>query len=202
MCLRTNPKKDLKHSFDNDVTPEEKVNLDNIVSDLLNYSTIIEHGYTGKIDQEHVSDIRRSIIVSLYLSEFIKGRELCGLAEMVKQYFVTGQVQPVDANFVFPLMKARHSKEGSTRKEIKENMKDTSLNVINFFEDSDETLTGYSEAVSWTYLETEECPQPCYGGEDEKFQLPEISVPGLLCCVTGQQHQPIKGDPLTIFVNL
>ena len=75
-----NPKKDLKHLDDNDITPEEKVNLDNIVSDLINNcSTIIDHGYTGKIDQEHISDIRRSVIVSLvtkrqlYLSEFIRG---------------------------------------------------------------------------------------------------------------------------------
>ena len=113
-----NPKKDLKHLDDNDITPEEKDNLDNIVSDLINNcSTIIDHGYTGKIDQEHISDIRRSVIVSLvtkrqlYLSEFMKGLEMYGLAEMVKQhpeefkqYFVIGQTQPVDANFVFSLM--------------------------------------------------------------------------------------------------
>lgn len=65
-----------------------------------------------------------------------------------------------------------------------------------FLEDSDEMITGYSEAV-----ETDECLQPCYGGEDEKFQLPEISVPGLLGWLTGQQHRPINGDPLNIFVN-
>ena len=64
-------------------------------------------------------------------------------------------------------------------------------------------VTGYSEAVSWNYLETDECPQPCYGGEDEKFQLPEISVPGLLGWLTGQQHRPINGvvNSLNIFVN-
>lgn len=210
-----NPKKDLKHLDDNDITPGEKVNLDNIISDLINNrSTIIDHGYTGKIDQEHISDIRRSVIVSLvtkrqlYLSEFMKGLEMYGLAEMVKQhpeefkqYFVIGQTQPVDANFVFSLMKPRYSEEGSTRKEIEENMMDMFQDFLNLLEDSDEMVTGYSEAVSWNYLETDECPQPCYGGEDEKFQLPEISVPGLLGWLTGQQHRPINGDPLNIFVH-
>ena len=210
-----NPKKDLKHLHDNDITPGEKVNLDNIISDLINNrSTVIDHGYTGKIDQEHISDIRRSVIVSLvtkrqlYLSEFMKGLEMYGLAEMVKQhpeefkqYFVIGQTQPVDANFVFSLMKPRYSEEGSTWKEIEKNMMDMFQDFLNLSEDSDEMVTGYSEAVSWNYLETDECPQPCYGGEDEKFQLPEISVPGLLGWLTGQQHRPINGDPLNIFVN-
>ena len=43
-----------------------------------------------------------------------------GLVEMVKQhpeefkqYFVIGQTQPVDANFVFSLMKPCYSEEGS-----------------------------------------------------------------------------------------
>ena len=196
------------------ITPEEKVNLDNIVSDLINNcSTIIDHGYTGKIDQEHISDIPRSVIVSLvtkrqlYLSEFMKGLEMYGLAEMVKQhpeefkqYFVIGQTQPVDANFVFSLMKPHYSEEGSTQGDRREYDRYVSR-FLNLLEDSDEMVTGYSEAVSWNYLETDECPQPCYGGEDEIFQLPEISVPGLLGWLTGQQHRPINGDPLNIFVN-
>jgi hypothetical protein len=96
---------------DNDITPAEKIHLENVVSDLRsNSSAIMEHGYIGKIDQEHIGDIRRSIVVSivskrqLYLSQFMKGLELHGLAEMMKQnpeafkqIFVMGQAQPVDA---------------------------------------------------------------------------------------------------------
>ena len=79
-----------------------------------NASTIIDHGYTNNADQEHISDIRSSIILSigskrqLYLNQFMKGLELYGLAEMlkqnpevIKQYFVIGQAQPVDVNFLF-----------------------------------------------------------------------------------------------------
>ena len=49
-------------------------------------------------------------------------------------------------------------------------MMDIFQDFLNLLEDSDEMVTGYSEAVSWNYLETDECPQPCYGGEHEKFQ--------------------------------
>jgi hypothetical protein len=51
---------------DNDITPAEKIHLENVVSDLRsNSSAIIEHGYTGKIDQVHIGDIRRSIVISI-----------------------------------------------------------------------------------------------------------------------------------------
>ncbi|CAB4008203.1 Hypothetical predicted protein [Paramuricea clavata] len=122
---------------DNDITPAEKIHLENVVSDLHSNSlAIIEHRYMGKIDQEHNGDIRRSIVVStvskrqLYLSQFMKGLELYRLAEMkqnpeaFKQYLMMGQAQPVDANLVFSLMKTRYSINGSTQKEIEERVMD------------------------------------------------------------------------------
>ena len=63
--------------------------LDSILNDLGSHSdTIVDHGYTGQIDQEHISDITGSILISLitkrqvYLKEFMKGLELYGLAEV------------------------------------------------------------------------------------------------------------------------
>ncbi len=71
---------DFKNLDDNDITPVETTYVENVVRDVRgNSSVIIEHGYTGNIDQEHISDIRRSILVSivskrqLYLNQFMKG---------------------------------------------------------------------------------------------------------------------------------
>ena len=200
---------------DNDITPAEKIHLENVVNDLRsNSSAIIEHGYTGKIDQEHIGDIRRSIAVSivskrqLYLSQFMKGLELYGLAEMMKQnpeafkqYFVMGQAQPVDANFVFSLMKPRYSVDGSTRKEIEERVMDNFQDFLNSLEDNDEKVSGYSEAVSWNYVKIEESSEPSAEQTNEEFQVAEITVPGMLGWLTGQRHRPINGDPLSIYVN-
>ena len=69
---------DFKSLDDDDITPAETMYVDNVVSDVRgNASTIIDHGYTNKVDQEHISDIRSSIIVSivnkrqLYLNRFM-----------------------------------------------------------------------------------------------------------------------------------
>ncbi|XP_028395679.1 uncharacterized protein LOC114519707 [Dendronephthya gigantea] len=210
-----NPKLDLKNLDETDITPEEKIYLDNLVmGDVAKKSSdIIEHGYTGKIDQDHINDIRRSIVVSivskrqLYLGEFMKGLELYGLAEMMKenpemfkQHFIIGKAQQVDANFVFSLMKPRYSVDGSIRKEIEEGMMDNFQDFLMSLEDNDEKQSGYSEAVSWNYLETGESSEPSEQ-EAEEFQLAEITVSGVLGWLTGQKHRPINGDPLNIFVN-
>ena len=99
----------------------------------------------------------------LYLGQFMKGLELYGLAEMLKQkpeafkqYFVMGQGEPVNANFLFSLEEPRFSVGGSTRKEIEENMMDYFQDFLNLLEDNDDKVSGYCEAVSWNYGETAE----------------------------------------------
>ena len=63
MCLQDNDFKCLDHS---DITPVETMYVDNIVSNVCgNISTIIDHGYVGNVDQEHISDILSSILVSI-----------------------------------------------------------------------------------------------------------------------------------------
>ena len=86
------PETDFNNLNEKHITPEEKRMLDSIQNDLGSHSdTIVEHGYTGQIDQEHISDIMGSILISLitkrqvYLKEFMKGLELYGLAELIKQ---------------------------------------------------------------------------------------------------------------------
>ena len=110
-----NPESDFKSLNLEHITPEKRM-LENIHNDLDNHrDTIVDHGYTGVIDQEHLSDITGSILISLvtrrqlYLSEFMRGLELYGLADIIKQkpeickpLFAMGQAKDVDANYVFP----------------------------------------------------------------------------------------------------
>ena len=131
----------------------------------------------------------------------MKGLELYGLAEMLKQnpgsfkqYFVIGQAEPVHANFLFSLMKPRYSVDGSTRKEIEEGVMDYFQDFLNSLEDSNDKVSGHCEAVSWNYFETEESAELSAHQTDEEFQAAEITVPGMLGWLTGQQHRPINGD--------
>ena len=64
---------------------------------------ILEHGYTGKVDNDHINDVVGTVMISLvskrllYLNEFRKGLDLFGLPALMqansllcKQLFVTG----------------------------------------------------------------------------------------------------------------
>ena len=72
------PSIDFKSLDNNKITHEETMYL-NVVSDVRgNSSTIIYHSNSCNVDEEHISDIRRSILVSivskrqLYLNQFMK----------------------------------------------------------------------------------------------------------------------------------
>ena len=61
-----NPETDFKSLNLEHITPEEKMILENIQNDLDNHcDTIVDHGYTDVIDQQHISDITGSVLISL-----------------------------------------------------------------------------------------------------------------------------------------
>lgn len=212
-----NPETDLNNLNEKHITPEERKMLESIQNDLAsNYDTIVDHGYTGKIDQEHIGEISGSILISVvtkrqvYLKEFMRGLELYGLAEIIKHnpescksLFVRGSVEDVDANYVFSLMKPNFSLEGSSRKEIEESVMDSFQDFLISLEDH-EKVTGYAEAVSWNYDENgaggSEISSPD-STPTEEFQKADITVAGVLSWLTGQSHRPMNGDPLTVYVN-
>ena len=212
-----NPETDLNNLNEKHITPGGRKMLESIQNDLgSNYDNIVDHGYTGKIDQEHIGEISGSILISVvtkrqvYLKEFMKGLELYGLAEIIqcnpelcKPLFVRVSVEDVDANYVLSLMKPNFSLEGSSRKEIEESVMDSFQDFLISLEDH-EKVTGYTEAVSWNYDENG------IGGSEislpdstptEEFQTADITVAGVLSWLTGQNHRPMNGDPLTIHVN-
>lgn len=100
---------------------------------------IIEHGYTGNINQEHVDDIVQSIIISIVtrqvviMKEFMEGLHLYGLAKIVlsnpevcKPLFVkvAGAQDQVDANYLFSLVQPMYSTPGSSRRQLEESIMD------------------------------------------------------------------------------
>ena len=212
-----NPETDLNNLNEKHITTEERKILESIQNDLASkYDTIVDHGYTGKIDQEHIGEISGSILISVvtkrqvYFKEFMKGLELYGLAEIIKHnpesckpLFVMGSVEDVDANYVFSLIKPNFSLEGSSRKEIEESVMDSFQSLLISLEDYDK-VTGYAEAVFWNYddngAEGSEILSPD-STPTEEFQRADITVAEVLSWLTGQSHRSMNGDPLTIYVN-
>lgn len=92
---------------------------------------IIEHGYTGNINQEQVNNIVQSIVITIVtrqvviMKEFMEGLQLYGLAKIVlsnpevcKPLFVkaAGVQDQVDANYLFSLVQPIYSAPGSSRR--------------------------------------------------------------------------------------
>ena len=164
-----NPETDFKSLNVEHITAEEKKMLENIQHDLDNHrDTIIDHGYTGVIDKEHLNDITGSILISLvtrrqlYLSEFMRGLELYGLADIIRQnpevckaLFVMGHEKDVDANYVFSLMKPCYSVEGSTQNEVEQSVMDSFQDFLISLED-EHKISGYTEALTWNYDDGED----------------------------------------------
>lgn len=86
---------------------------------------IIDHGYTGVINEEHIDDILGSVLVSIWhkrvlcLNEFMQGMDLYGLASILshspdpcKPLFVKGHISDVDANYLAGALNPQYSPEG------------------------------------------------------------------------------------------
>ncbi|CAB4011627.1 HEG-like 1, partial [Paramuricea clavata] len=109
----------MKLNIDQHLTKSEKELVNKIRNDIKgNQDKILDYGYTGVIDDGHVDEIVRSIVVSLvnkrvlYLKEFMQGLALYGIDELLKKapglckyYFVQGLIQDnIDANYLFSCM--------------------------------------------------------------------------------------------------
>ena len=184
------------------LTSTEQVLLHHIQSNVMDHQdTIIEHGYTGVIDKEHLHSITASIVVSmlsrrtLCLKEFKKGLQLYGLSGLISRYsqvtrglFVMGQQQKVDANYLVSLMAPEFSPEGSSRRlkeeEIMDNFQDFLISL------EDEVITGYTEAIA---CNTDDDADQCTNDdqETETFSIPDLTPAGVLGWLTGQKHRDI-----------
>ena len=117
-----NPKVDtLNMREEKDLTQSERQILDKIKIDIASQQDmILKYRYTGPIDMAHINDIVRSVTVSLinkyilHLPEFKERLSLHGIADIVtnqpkvrQHFFVKGQLQNVDANYLFRIFSSR-----------------------------------------------------------------------------------------------
>lgn len=201
----------LNLTAEKDLTLSERELIDSIKNDIDGHKdTILEHGFTGLIDIMHIDDIVRSVTVSLvnkrvlYLGEFKKGLALHGLSNIVtnqpkvcQPLFVQGQLQSVDATYLFSLMSPEYSPAGSSRRELEEELMD---NFQDFLMALDEgNITGYESAVAWNYNENDpEILESVTEPLNEKFETADLTSAGILGWLTGQKHRQLNGDKLKI----
>ena len=189
--------------------PADKKLLDSVRSDVTAYSsTIIEHGYTGRIDNDNADQIINSMIVSIVsrrlvcVNKFMKGLQLFGLAEVIQKYpeackeiFIVGS-DGVDANYLFSLMCPEYSEDGSTLKQIEESIMDLFQDFLFSLED-DKIVSGYTEAMSSNH---DDAVKGERSGDNEVFQAADLTPPGVMGWLTGQKHKPLNGELIAIQV--
>ena len=204
-------------SPDKHLTSEEKKLFDAIRQDVGKHQDyIIEHGYTGVINEEHIDDILGSVLVSIWhkrvlcLKEFRQGMDLYGLASILshspdacKPLFVKGHISDVDANYLAGALNPQYSPEGSSKRLMEEK-------VVDHFQDfllslEDENIAGYSAPIAWNYAEDSQLQDraefPGESSEIEKFHSPELTSSGVMGWLTGQRHREMNGKKVQITVN-
>ena len=171
--LLVNPLQDLSDlQLDVHLTDHERAILTQVSKDpIAHQDDILQYGYSGIIDTDHVHDIIGTIMVSLVrrrlllLNEFKRGLELFGRASAVASnaslcrslFVIESSNITVDAKYLVSLLKPLYSSEGTSRRTVEETL------IYNFQDFlmglEDEKMTGYTEMIAWSshdYLEDEE----------------------------------------------
>ncbi|XP_028412774.1 uncharacterized protein LOC114535677 [Dendronephthya gigantea] len=203
----------MKLSTDKHLAKSEKVLIEGIISDVKgNETTIMDNGYTGLINDAHVDEIVKSIVINLinkrilYLNEFLQGLSLYGFDKIlrkapdkVKSLFVQGSTQDdIDANYLFSCMEPVYSEEGTSRRVQEEKVVDNFQDFLMSIEDTE--VTGYSAPVAWNYQDKDEEQVISDVLPEERFETAEVNVPGVMKWLTGQKHKPLSGKKLVISV--
>lgn len=206
--LMANPDIDMKElDPDQHLTPADRSFLASIRNDVSSHQeSIIDHGYTAIIDEAHVDEIVKSVIISIimkrvvYLKEFMKGLAAFGLANLIKTYpeackslFVTkSQNDVIDANYLFSILSPEYSPEGSSKRCTEEVIMDLFQDFLFKLED-EQNISGYVEAIA--------CHDVVASQEAvEQFNQPDLTPAGVMGWLTGQQHKPLNGEAFTISV--
>ena len=222
--MLVNPEVNVNELKEDVLTPSEKLLLQTIKEDPAGHQdTILEHGYTGVVDLEHIHDITGTVMVSLlsrrslYLKEFGKGLELFGLAstmrgnvDLCKKLFVNDtNVNIVDANYLVTMLKPLYSQEGTSKRIIEEGVMDNFQDLLMKMED--ENMIGHSEMMAWNYQDKLQDEELHVTNQSEAEDSPAEESPGhfhsavltpsgVLGWFTGQKHRPVNGDDLAITV--
>lgn len=199
---------------DDTLTTKEQELLQEVSLDCKKHTDLIlEHGYTGLINDQHVDEIVGSLKVSflnrraLYMNEFMAGMNFYGLTDIIKTHpsacrplFVNNgsfkESLVPDANYLMSLMRPHFSEEGCSRRVVEENMMDFFQDCLHLFEDGN--MVGHQAAVAWNY---EDGDKECSDVQSkEKFQSADLSVAGVMGWLTGQKHKPVRGTKFSVGV--
>ena len=191
----------------------EKKIVDMIKHDIKgNQDLILDNGYTGLVDDEHIDEIVGSVIISLvskrilYLKEFLRGLSLYGIDELLskvpslcKPFFVQGLIQDtIDSNYLFSCMQPEYSDPGTSRRALEERVMDNIQDFLNNIEDN--KVIGYSAPVAWNYDDEDGDKEKLLDDVPEKFETPDVSVPGMMMWLTAQKHKPLNGKEMVIVI--
>ena len=158
--LLCNDPLDLKAlNVDKNFMQADKIMFDRIRQDPEGLSSmIIDHGYSGLINKQHVDAILETIMISIisrgrtYLEEVVKGLKLFGLYAKILQnkavmesLFVCTDNSVIDSNYLVSLLQSVFSSDASSRKSLEEKFLDYLQDFINDLEDS--KIVGLSSEV-------------------------------------------------------
>ena len=186
------------------LTTSDRELLNAIKDDIMAHTdTIIEHGYTGTIDDSHIEEILSSVAISLvtkrlvYLKEFLNGLDSYGMKNIIqthqeacKPLFVkdAGNNDAVDANYLFSSLHPEHAEEGSSRRNVEESTMDLLQDFLFRLEDDPNVnCSGYAEAMASCDDTGKEA-----AGSKEELLLPDLTPASVLGWLTGQKHKPIS----------
>lgn len=200
-------KLDEKHLTENDLQLIQSIR-ESLSS---HHETIIDHGYTGTIDEAHMDEIVNSVIISIivkrvaFLKEFLEGLKLFGVADAIKRHpqvcksLFTRDSQSlhvIDANYLISLLRPEYSPKGSTRQLVEESLMDYFQDFVYNLED-DKNICGFSEALAWN----EDQGVGSVNLEPaEQFSTADLTPAGVMGWLTGQKHKPLNGEILAIAV--
>ena len=208
-----NPNLDLLtlHPKDHLTTQEQEL-IESIRTDVKQHTdTILEHGYTGRIDKDHVHDIVRSITVSLvckrilYLKEFRKGLELYGLLQILERspkacrpLFVSGMQDKVDAAYLFSLLCPQYSPKQTARRAVEEQMMDDFQDLLLDMEQGKFAPVSYVQEDKEPGNEGYKVEEARSPTDLELFGKVELTPTGVMGCLTGQKHRAVNEDKIKI----
>ena len=198
------------------LTTKQKELLEDIKKDVCNNNdVIVDSGYTGPISEANISDIARTVAVNmlnkrmLYLKQFKEGLKLLGLLdilsihpELCREFFVIGNSDVIDANYLLENIKPEYSPECSTRRQLEEQAMDYFQDLL--FSMEDEQLTPLACAINWNDSK-EEDEDICMTRTLAKQQLsrlwtPDITPAGVMGWITGRRHRNVFGGETKITV--
>ena len=195
---------------DTDLTVEEHEKLSMIrAHSEENFDFILDNNYTGRVDEEHMEEIIRSLKVSfvnqrsICMRDFGKGLNLYGIHDLIlcnpdlfSTFFLIDFEKDMipDSNYLFSLLKPVYSEMCASKGLVEELMMDNFQDMLNSIEDS--PIEGFEAATAWAFDDKEGTKETCKGREaEEHFEKVPVTVPGIMGWLTGMRHKTLcKAD--------